>query len=237
MRERPILFSSSMARAILDGKKTQTRRIIKPSLGSSILGNTPGRPKIDWQQAVDIRPFLNDGGRSPRWWTAHACRYSSPPAGIISHFLCPYGNPGDRLWVRETWANRAVTVDTHGFTGAQIVYRADEPKGAEVNGDPLRWHPSIHMRREDSRLTLEITGIRVERLNEISEDDAQAEGVEPVWMVAGEHPEPSGQWTEDHAANYGEAYARLWDKINGPGAWEQNPWVWCISFRRVETSE
>ncbi len=215
-RERPILFSGPMVRAILAGKKTQTRRIMKP------------QPQPNGGKGLHpVAPYRTPCGD----W---AWVLAATGIGGGDTFSCPYGKPGERLWVRETieermeHANFYYAADNRGV--GETVYRL-------LNQRPhprRRVIPSIHMLRAASRITLEITGIRVERLQAISEDDAQAEGVEPIWMVAGEHPEPSGQWTEDHAANYGEAYARLWDKINGPGAWEQNPWVWVVEFKRAD---
>lgn len=188
VKERPILFSAPMVRAILYGRKTQTRRIMKD-------------------------PF-ND---------------------------CPYGKPGDRLWVRETWAN-VKTEPT--WTGAamceegQIVYRADfGPEPVDWN-----WRPSIHMPRAASRINLEITGIRVERLNDISESDAVAEGIESFRPVPGDGPGSIydgyiyKDYTGKNAVPYfitdpRESFRTLWESINGPGSWGKNPWVWVIDFQ------
>ena len=131
------------------------------------------------------------------------------PADPEATLACPYGQPGDRLWVRETF----------GFSGSgyipDIHFRATNPE-APILG---RWHPSIHMRRIDSRITLEITSVRVERLQEISEADAQAEGI-----TSAECLECDG---------FVNAFSKLWEQINGPGSWDANPWVWAIEFRRL----
>lgn len=210
MTERPILFSDPLVRRILADEKTQTRRIVglscfKPS-------ETPG-------YAWTFR------GRAPVRSVAQQLRHPRGCWQDLHHDallkLCPYGKPGDRLWVRETWARLT-------GNGVRVVYRADaeDPRtGWEDrplnHHPPMRWAPSIHMPRALSRLTLEVTGVR---LQEISEEDARAEGVEP-------HPmhhfcKPERRLTQ--------AFATLWDSINGERApWSSNPWVWAISFRRL----
>lgn len=181
MRERPILFSGPMVRALLDGRKTQTRRVVKP-------------------QPVD--PF--DGAQLRTAVSAYAL------AGP-----CPYGEPGDRLWVRETWAKA-------GEQGDRVEYRADtaDPKAG-------KWRPSIFMPSWASRITLEVESVRVERLQDISEADARAEGVTPApFTKAGRAA---------HLVHV-EAFESLWGSINGPDSWAANPWVWVVAFRRVPTS-
>lgn len=166
MKERPILFSAPMVKAILSGTKTQTRRIVKP------------------QQF---------------------------PLGTC--VACPYGTVGDRLWVRETWLQ----------VPAGIAFRADggDHYGA---GGKLKWRPSIFMPRAASRITLEVTGVRVERLQGISEDDAEAEGVAA---------EPHNGSCVDRRC-FVKAYASLWDSLNAKRSpWSSNPWVWVLSFRRI----
>ena len=189
MRERPILFSAPMVRAILAGTKTQTRRAIK----------APGI-------------FVSSGAIN-----GHGV-VSMTDAGI-REVRCPYGQPGDRLWVREAWK-----VDlNHRF------YRADGDPGG-----PVPWTPSIHMPRWASRITLEVTGVRVERPQDISEADAKAEGVhrclDGLWS--------GGAWKHLRRPNcYADpcnAFCDLWASINGPGSWDANPWVWVVEFRRVE---
>ena len=138
---------------------------------------------------------------------------------------CPYGIPGDRLWVREAWG---FNPDFPGLLG-HIFFRAD--CGHEHDG--IKWRPSIHMPRAASRITLEVTEVRVERLAIISEADAIAEGLKPLsegtdrtWTVdadpRSEHESPR------------DTYRWLWESINGPGAWDKSPWVWVVEFRRVK---
>ena len=195
MKERPIIFSGPMVRAILEGRKTMTRRVVKP-------------------QPV----FLKDAS-PPRWGWSYKSGHISWvdrffPVGMNEH--SPYGIHGDRLWVRETF--------TYTHAGLGVLYRADCVGTA---ADALKrlgttWTPSIHMPRAVSRITLEISGIRVERLGEIPEEDAVAEGV--IY----------GLGKRRHTAR--SAFMDLWDSINGkhPGcAWDDNPWVWVVEFQRV----
>lgn len=193
MKERPILFSGPMVRAILDGSKTQTRRVAKHPLA---------------QAAVRINSYKGQ--------SEFDCILPDGTGGIIQ---CPYGNPGDRLWVRETWAHERDGTGCPDDTG--VLYRATDP-GWDDEGTGLRWRPSIYMPRWASRITLEITAVRVERLQSISEADARAEGVTPNAFE-----QTSDNWG-------GVLYRRLWEQINGPGSWHANPWVWAITFQRLE---
>ena len=200
MKERPILFSAPMVRAILNGTKTQTRRAVK-------------------DRHID----------------------AAPPACFFQWLRerCPYGQPGDRLWVRETWqvvdgserARRIVT-DPSPSRG-WIEYAATVHPGHEP---PPRWRPSIHMPRWASRILLEITAVRVERLQDISEEDAVAEGI----ARDGDgyerfHVDPDAPVGQSFTRNPVLAYRGLWDYINGGGAWDKDPLVWVIEFRRVTT--
>lgn len=196
MKERPILFSSSMVRAILDGSKTMTRRIIKP-------------------QPTHFNP-------------AGTPRRVVPNGGPSESICCPYGQPGDRLWVRETWAApHALDGHTPRFMPptTRVHYAASEDRGG------LLWRASIHMPRWASRILLEIADVRIERLQDISEDDAQAEGLEYSERFEG--------YCIGEAEHYNShdprlSYASLWESINGPDSWAANPWVWVVTFRRVE---
>ena len=162
MKERPILFSAPMVRAILDGRKTMTRRVVKTqSVKYDVINGVP-------------------------------CPRPIP---------CPYGKPGDRLWVRETWAYR--------MDYSRIYYRADENLASIVNRLNDRWVPSIFMPRAASRITLEITGVRVERLQNITEEDALSEGITP-------HP------SIYFPGQYRSQYNGIWESINGPKSWDQN---------------
>ncbi len=201
MKERPILMSAPMVRAILSGVKTQTRRIVKPQPEVSEQGNLCG-PWLSRPLGGLLLPKVQD---------------------IAMH--CPYGRAGDRLLVRETWAAphaydhlppRLIQAD------ARIHYAATEDRGG------LRWRPSIHMPRWASRILLEVTGVRVERLLDISEADAMSEGIVATQDGFGL---PDGAFY--HAADPRMSYASLFESINGPGSWEANPWVFVISFRRI----
>lgn len=211
MRERPIIMSAPMVRAILAGKKTQTRRVVKP------YGRDNGFCIMETENR-GLWPYRSDDGES--------CFITID--GYLNEVAlrCPYGVPGDRLWVRETWlqADRPLRDDGRGGI---IVYRAAYPNDQV----PLRWRSSIHMPRWASRITLEITGVRVEWLQDISEADAMAEGIgKPAgaqfWysdIRGSPRPGDTPQW----------AYRNLWESIHGAGSWDANPWVWVVAFRRV----
>lgn len=175
MAERPILFSGEMVLAILDGRKTMTRRVVKP------------QPEPDTDCPHHVGTGIERKAR-----------------------ICPYGKPGDRLWVRETFCS---------FPDGNIFYRADNDERAPMKG----WKPSIFMPRALSRITLEIKNVRVERLQDISENDAKAEGTDGERYL--------GQGF-DHCV-YREAFRTLWESINGPGSWESNPWVWVVEFKQI----
>jgi len=170
--------------------------------------------KTQTRRVVKPQPVMRDG--EPEW-PADAKR----PRGR-GFEDCPYGAPGDRLWVRETWntfegwAGYFYAADNHSFgIGAD-----DDPD--HIPEHAVRWRPSIHMPRAASRITLEITAVRVERLQDISEADAIAEGADPLLVP------PDGG-----SAPHVEGYRTLWEYINGAGSWDLNPWVWVVEFRRV----
>jgi hypothetical protein len=195
-KERPILFSGPMVQAILAGRKTATRRIIKPQPA----------------EGLEMCPYSSTGWALKRDGGC-SCRAVAAPFGI---------GGGMRLWVRETW-------------GLAI------PAGASIHADrvphyaatdapiPGGWKPSIHMPRALSRIMLEITGVRVERLHEIAEEDAIREGVGPGYV-----PNSLGSTT---CVGHRPMFVRIWNEINGPGAWDANPWVWVVEFRRVTPAE
>jgi hypothetical protein len=212
MKSRPILFSAPMVRAILDGSKTQTRRAVKPQ------PHTLRTEGYGWPTKQG--GFVSVGG--PEMLAA-----------------CPYGQPGDELWVRETWQvfygndprieYRAGGV---GFEGDERCYATKngmtlKQAGEEYDGKPskMRWQPSIFMPRWASRITLTITEVRVQRLNEISEVDAMAEGIE--------NPQQSAK-SLGWAVSATSSFRILWESINGKGSWDANPWVWAITFTRKE---
>lgn len=216
MKERPILFSGPMVRALLAGTKTQTRRAVKGEIAER-----DGVPTLNGQPLVECPAVLGQ---------------------------CPYGAPGDRLWVRETWAPHDELAHRCGTEG-RYYYRADDDRKYETDG---RWHPSIHMPRRVSRITLEVTGIRVERLQSITPDDAKAEGIQSspipgrgdVYLVAPHRKYCHEDGKVIDAAEYAgpsttrspvRAYEALWDSINGTRdgfGWDANPWVWVIEFTR-----
>ena len=209
MTEHPILFSAEMVRAILRGDKTQTRRAIKPQ--------PPAEAESVSRQLCSQQIPEFDGAW--QWWAG------KPQTPITKPLFCPYGAPGDTLWVRETWAPHP-----HGVMRCGAVYRADP----DAVPDAGRWRPSIHMPRWASRITLRITAVCVERLQDISEDDAIAEGVAleryvPISDSAGKHASGEAEPTDPVAE-----YRDLWNRINGAGAWDYNPWVWALSFERVK---
>jgi hypothetical protein len=207
VKERPILFSAPMVRAILSGEKTQTRRVVKP---------TPKTGRDAFGSYMDIGQVSGDWPGDAEW---------------IAHTACRYGKPGDLLWVREAWLD--AWAQNLGATSTQYHYRADP--GNEHYG--YKWRPSIHMPRAVSRITLKVTDVRVQRLQDISEEDARAEGVERMKSGRGYYSIKHG-----HAAvHFGvyhdyakEAFAELWDSINGEGAWNANPWVYALTFERVK---
>lgn len=226
MTERPILFSAPMVRAVLAGTKTQTRRVVRwkgmdAGLNAGFSGLSAAHyctdaPQHGWAL------YSRDG--AARWQTRTAATH------------CPYGVPGDRLWVREAHAleNR--------YRNVWCRYRADDahcavPAPAFVEIARPGWRPSIHMFRWASRITLEVSDVRVERLQAISEADAIAEGVEPIpdtGPVAGPNRFSiyiEGGW--HNAPTAAGTYGMLWDLINGAGAWDANPWVWVVEFKRL----
>jgi hypothetical protein len=184
MKHRPILFSTAMVQAILDGRKTQTRRVVNPH---------------------------------------HAPLEFEPNEWVINLAFCPYGQPGDVLWVRETFAhtsqlNLNAEDDNYGY-----VYKADGQPWEDYEG--WKWRPSIHMPREAARLFLRIKDVRVERLQEISPESCIAEG---LYTTLREH---------DAVMQLQDQWQDLWQSINGPESWDANPWVWVVEFERISREE
>lgn len=222
-KSRPILFTAPMIRALLDGSKTQTRRVIK----HKHLANS------------DVFSF--DAVRGE--WEMGECHQGS--AAHTGWMRCPYGVPGERLWVRETWGLHRFTDITDWLHGPiknhdprtfyDIAYRADYGLGqlyVEPSNDISSWRPSIHMPRWASRITLKIRDIRIEKLNDISEADAIAEGVEKVGraLVTPTFRDYAGgtEWISPR-----RSYRSLWESINGIGSWDKNPFVWVIEFNKI----
>ncbi len=250
MAERPILFSAPMIRAVLLGTKTQTRRTLR-------VQPPAGTFQVSTWHHPDPRPHFFSWQELPHQTAMIADDWAYP---------CLYGATGDRLWVREAFNDDR----------AEIIYRADGGLPGDWCDAGSRWRPSIHMPRAASRITLEVTEVRVERLQDISEADAIAEGIAEL-VPAGKRSEgltpaalafaaaatvdalprikrrgflagalaaslgfvasPSRPWEVKpgrmtRAPSPRQLYALLWESINGPGSWEANPWVWCVSFRR-----
>jgi hypothetical protein len=203
-KERPILFSGPMVRALLNSSKTQTRRVCKHAMDTNL--------------SAVVGPF--DCPEFGSGW------FGDEDGDV--QFLGPYGQPGDRLWVRETFMDLNSTgVEHRDSTGRRqrYAFAADTPPGSY--GDEarkeygLKWKPSIHMPRAASRILLEIVSVRVERLQDISEADAIAEGC--TRPVCGPDWKLTKRW----------AYRTLWESINGAGSWAANPWVWVVEFKRA----
>ncbi|MDQ7101478.1 hypothetical protein [Serratia sp. MF2] len=225
MKERPVIFNGEMVRAILDGRKTQTRRVIKNQRMGDCWNVKPAESPLYERHSHD-------------WWLPTGTKpYSALP-------VCPFVQVGDRLWVRETFAvlgnEDGCPIDWDGnlIKGdekqAARIYKAScwqAPGNYGLWSIPDRdtqyegtWRPSIHMPRWASRITLEITAVRVERLNDISHDDAKAEGC--CYGRGGGVP--------DFAVTPADHFPTLWASIYGEESWRANPWVWVIEFRRVE---
>lgn len=207
--EKPILFKDEMIRAILEGRKTQTRRIAK-----NVVFDSKFRSK--WKAVHKHTEVAID----------------TPPAMLGD--VCPYGQLGDRLWVREAHA----FVPMPAYRCSTGIYQQINPSDDyeacvyRENFDRARsfpWRPSIHMPRWASRITLEITDVRVERLQDISAKDARAEGCEKPDLP----PEVRGV-AGDFVADERTSFAVLWNQVNGPGSWGANPWVWVVEFKRVD---
>ena len=215
MKERPILFSGAMVRAILDGRKTQTRRIVKPQpVNKAVNKVDPDEWTFAGTQTLPHGEF--------------SLGFENQPLNKHMRVRCPYGKPSDRLWVRETWQaltepNPSYLIAEKPQPGDDIRYRATEP---ETWIPALPWRPSIHMPRWACRLVLEITDVRVERLQDISRQDALAEGID---MSA---PQVASLVEEYRPVI---AFAGLWESINAKRApWKSNPWVWVIEFEEIE---
>lgn len=194
MKERPIIFSAPMVRAILAGAKSQTRRVVKLKPWQQIEERDDGAP---W-------PWMYDDDRADDHWLP-----------------CPYGQAGDRLWVREAWRviDLADVFAPREITAAsRIWFEADGPHGLPAG----RYRHARFMPRWASRVTLEVTGVRVERLQDISEADAVAEGVDAARYLG---------FGLDRA--HARAYSDLWESLHGPGSWDANPWVWVVAFGRI----
>lgn len=217
MKVRPILFSGPMVRAILAGTKTQTRRVVSPQPYIDACGN------FCWNG-------LNFGQSAARVPHVQSIA-SSIPSSKTKRVHCPYGKPGDRLWGREAFAIVPRTAYACS-DGVQQTLRPDDPyehdaaiyrEGWCRSTGGFKWRPSIHMPRWASRILLEIVSVRVERLQDISEADAESEGVDFLRHIP----------DADETLTARQLYECLWEYINGPGSWAANPWVWVVEFKRA----
>lgn len=228
--ERPAIFNAAMVRAILEDRKTQARRVVRPQPNKN--GYWTHGKNCSCDDCGEVFSYTPERCRNCHCTVFKRCEY--PIAKCLSE--CPYGRVGDRLWVRETWAIRdcgsRVKITAGEITMKhRLQYPAtDKAPATNAKGEPHWWNkrPSIHMPRWASRITLEITKVRVERLQDISEEDAKAEGVVPSGRRATHRYRASDN--EDHGHRL--QFQDLWNSINGAGAWDKNPWVWCISFQR-----
>ncbi|EOV6201186.1 TPA: hypothetical protein RRT43_001105 [Klebsiella pneumoniae] len=235
MTERGMIFNGEMVRAILDGRKTQTRRIMKPQPEPCPRGGH-WWPSNVFKTMLHVEEEMQNGKGG---W-----------GGLVGD-ACPFGDVGDRIWVREAYRFPASLDDVSptgvGEMAVATGYRkpwaptfyeftgtfSDGWKGFETPpkvSDAGKLRPSIHMPRWASRILLEITDVRVERLNAISQEDAQAEGMELTgWRPTYSDPDSGGEVMTPY-----DNFAELWSSIYGDESWKANPWVWVISFKRVE---
>ncbi|MFS7382266.1 hypothetical protein AB6870_09300 [Rahnella inusitata] len=222
MKERPILFNAEMVQAILSGRKTQTRRVIKPQPSSGV------------RKSVLVKSGVEDGhGRE---------------------LVCPLGQPGDHLWVREAFrmaksldiyspSNVAELSINAGYKNpwAPIQFEADGFRAGKWSGfdtppvvtEPGKLRPSLHMPRWASRIQLEISNVGVQRLQDISSGDAVREGICQLQASGRYCINPGDQYFGGASHSAKEVYSWLWESIYGEGSWQANPWVWVIEFERV----
>lgn len=219
MKERGMIFNSEMVRAILEGRKTQTRRPVKP------------QPELTERSGFSWNGVVFGSGSDDRETNRN-----------FAHVKCPFGKPGDRIWVRETFQGplfdyeqmQSYLEDSSKFEKPEFCQYAADGKPAPEYYDAddnlhCGWRPSIHMPRWASRITLEITDVRVERLNNISYDDAISEGIKQEWTCI-----DPGLGSYAHKNDVQDDYETLWKSIYGTDSWQANPWVWVIEFKRVE---
>ena len=213
MKERGMIFNAEMVRAILDGRKTQTRRIMKkqPEPSKAREGDFYF-PCNKMQSMVHVSDFIPGNSMIP-------------DAQEFFSKCCPFGEVGDRIWVRETWARYNINQDSH-----DMAYRATTPEDWPEEG---RWRPSIHMPRWASRITLEITGVRVERLQSISPNDASREGLIKLPATGRYCLNQGDQYFGGASHDAREVFSWLWESIYGAESWQSNPWVWVIEFKRI----
>ena len=244
--DKPILFSAEMIRALLDGRKTQTRRVVKPQPPIQPPENChPKHEKKHSAPYLDAYCGEHKTQSNPRGMSADWCWWQVDNRQCLPTFRCPYGQPGDLLWVRETWCQQfgSLTLKPleprcafYRATEKQHIVKSDDDCHVSLNADGTEaspWIPSIFMPRWASRLTLTLTEVRVQRLQEISEDDAISEGIERVGGPTS--CSPWKDYSREQRFKFFSApsasYRTLWDSINAKRApWESNPWVWALTF-------
>ena len=208
---KPILFSTPMVQAILDGRKTMTRRVMKDCTQfdieeSQLLENTGYNLTHNYKMSIESVGIFSTKEKLLNWFVAKYSKYQV----------------GDVLWVRETFG---ITKD-----GETLCYKADFTEtDVRVTNTIIKWKPSIFMPKEACRIFLRVTNVRVERLQDISEDDAQKEGVDPLFDFTDVCPE-----TGNPCSDFKTPFQELWNSINGKGAWEANPYVFVYEFKRIE---
>lgn len=242
MKERPILMGATMVRALLAGRKTQTRRVVKT------VGADGGVVFQDYGNGRGWWPYRSDDGETPTVSVKRGGKFFDDEIPV----MCPYGVPGDRLWVRETWGlfdGEGIAYDYRQGNpdtcpeGFHVVYPADDESG--TIRAVFRWRPAIFMRPWMSRIKLEVTAVRVERLDDMEgqapyrgESDALAEGINAIHHGDGAYYYSAFR-NEPHPENWAHptaAYRELWDTINGDkpdASWSANPWVWVVEFKCV----
>lgn len=200
MADRSILFSAPMVQALLAGRKTQTRRVLKP------------QPKV-MKNGIWYRPY--PAMRPLHWAYLHG--------DMVAGFSDVRYAPGDRLWVREAWANIKDDphCDLHG-RGIEAAYRATDDDEFTI---PPRWRPGMFMPRWASRLTLTVTDVRVQRLQDVTNEDCIAEGIQPHGHAFTGYGKQAHVWMSPY-----DSYASLWNSLHGPDAWDANPWVAALTF-------
>ncbi len=228
MKETGLMFKAPLVRAILEGHKTQTRRVVKGVKHFPDWGSAVGMVGGAWLYGSPAALGLAE--RGDRWSVTldddHIKRMCTREAyGWGAGAGCPMGLPGDRIYVREAHA--------HHPQFAQMAFRADGEEFEDADGflwEP-KWTPAIHMKKEDARIWLEITGVRVEHLQQITEADAKAEGVQP-WPC--DHPRRSCADIGCNGPDYLAGFRHIWESTGGD--WNADPWVWVIDFKTISTN-
>lgn len=219
IKMKPILFSTPMVKAILEGRKTQTRRIVKQQ---------PPANCVDEEPLIDFDYSFKGTNENPAWYTEWEMNLNPGDSSVYSHCVySPFGKIGDILWVRETFTE---------WPKGSFQYKASTVNGEEFG----KWKPSIHMPTDAARIFLVITNVRIERLRDISNEDAVNEGI--LLPIDGCHHTQPKRWFNYLRGVYQglgfgpiDSFHTLWDSINGPESWNENPWVWVYDFNVLST--